>query len=334
MTGEQPSLFDGDPVRDRDVGVDASTRLAITERLDETMFVEAGAGSGKTKSLVDRIVALVTVADVPMREIVAVTFTEKAAVGAARSHPPRARAGRGRLRARTIGACPMRSGRAARLDELDGAAVSTLHAFAQRLLVEHPIEAGLPPRVEVLDDIASQVAFDERWTRFVDELLDDPALERSLLLALNADTTLPTLRTIALACNANWDLVEERMGPEPEPPDLGVERVASEIAGVCAWSGQCRDADDKLADGLARIHDWSEQLRHAPDEYEQLRLLHAGLPKVHARERAGRTTGRATSTRYAPRSPTLRKLVAEARTRGRRRCGSAPHLGGRRVHDG
>ena len=72
----------------------------------------------------------------------------------------------------------------------------------------------------MLDDIASQLAFEERWTRFVDELLDDPALERTLLLALNADTTLTVLRTLALACNANWDLVAERMGPEPDPPPL------------------------------------------------------------------------------------------------------------------
>ena len=55
------------------------------------------------------------------------------------------------------------SGRARALEELDGAAVSTLHAFAQRILTEHPVEAGLPPRIEVLDDIASQLAFEERW---------------------------------------------------------------------------------------------------------------------------------------------------------------------------
>ena len=48
---------------------------------------------------------------------------------------------------------------AAALDELDGAAVSTLQHVAQRLLSEHPIEAGLPPRIEVLDDIGSQLAF-------------------------------------------------------------------------------------------------------------------------------------------------------------------------------
>ena len=66
---------------------------------------------------------------------------------------------------------------AAALLELDGAAVCTLHAFAQRLLTEHPLAAGLPPRVEVADEVASQLAFDERWAAFVDELLDDERLQ-------------------------------------------------------------------------------------------------------------------------------------------------------------
>ena len=61
------------------VDEDAATRAAIVDDLGDTLFVEAGAGSGKTKSLVDRVVALVTRAGVPMREIAAVTFTEKAA---------------------------------------------------------------------------------------------------------------------------------------------------------------------------------------------------------------------------------------------------------------
>jgi ATP-dependent helicase/nuclease subunit A len=57
---------------------DASSRDAIRTRLDATLFVEAGAGTGKTAALVDRVVALVG-AGVPMRAIAAITFTEKAA---------------------------------------------------------------------------------------------------------------------------------------------------------------------------------------------------------------------------------------------------------------
>jgi hypothetical protein len=62
---------------------DSRARDIVRGRLDETLFVEAGAGTGKTTVLVDRIVELVT-ADgpdlpVPMRTVAAITFTEKAA---------------------------------------------------------------------------------------------------------------------------------------------------------------------------------------------------------------------------------------------------------------
>ena len=40
---------------------DEGARRRIKEDLDRTFFVEAGAGSGKTKSLVDRMVALLSV---------------------------------------------------------------------------------------------------------------------------------------------------------------------------------------------------------------------------------------------------------------------------------
>ncbi len=282
-----------------DLDEDLATRAAIVEALDDTLFVEAGAGSGKTKALVDRVVALITQRDVPMREIAAVTFTEKAAAELRdrirRALEETAREGSGVAAARAAGA----------LEELDGAAVSTLHAFAQRLLTEHPIEAGLPPRIEVLDDIASQLAFEERWARFVDELLDDPELERVLLLALNADTTLPVLRTLALACNANWDFVAERMGPEPDPPPLVpvLEPLLVALAGVRTRAAQCLDPGDKLLEKVLDLAAWHDELLHAPDEYEQMRLLNVGTPGATSAT-AGRTTGRphARPTTSGPRS--------------------------------
>ena len=202
--------------------------------------------------------------------------------GATRPDPARARRDG---RTATTPSRPTRA--AAALDELDGAAVSTLHAFAQRLLAEHPIEAGLPPRIEVLDDIASQLAFEERWARFVDEMLDDPTLERALLLALNADTTLAVLRTLALACNANWDLVAERMGPEPDPPPLegAVAPVVEALAELEAVMGACRAADDKLLGLLDDLVAWHDALRRCA------RRVRAAAPAQHRHPEGQREAG-------------------------------------------
>ena len=57
---------------------DLAARDRIETDTGATLFVEAGAGSGKTKSLVDRVSTLVLRDGVPLREIAAVTFTEKA----------------------------------------------------------------------------------------------------------------------------------------------------------------------------------------------------------------------------------------------------------------
>ena len=161
---------------------DQAARDRITEDLDTTLFVEAGAGSGKTSALVERVLALVhgrTGRAPPHRGH---HLHRKGRGRAARSHPGRAREGRPRPipKARSGTRCRVA------LDQLDGAAIGTLHSFAQRLLSEHPVEAGLPPRVEVLDEVSSTVAFDARWSSFRDQLLADPALERTVLLLFAA----------------------------------------------------------------------------------------------------------------------------------------------------
>jgi ATP-dependent helicase/nuclease subunit A len=58
---------------------DEDARRAISNDLGSTLFVEAGAGSGKTSAMVERIVELIRRSDVELREIAAVTFTEAAA---------------------------------------------------------------------------------------------------------------------------------------------------------------------------------------------------------------------------------------------------------------
>ncbi len=59
--------------------VDKEERQKISEKLDTTFLVEAGAGSGKTKSLVDRMLALLRSGKCRIDTLAAVTFTRKAA---------------------------------------------------------------------------------------------------------------------------------------------------------------------------------------------------------------------------------------------------------------
>jgi ATP-dependent exoDNAse (exonuclease V) beta subunit len=187
---------------------DEGARAAVRNQLDETLFVEAGAGTGKTKVLVDRIVELVT-ADgpdrpVPMRSIAAITFTEKAA---AELRDKVRRELEDRARNELLDDDKRARCRAA-LDELDDAAICTLHAFAQRILTAFPVEAGLPPRVEVHDEVSSLLAFEERWRTTRDDLLDDADLEPALLILLAANARMDHLRRVAEFLDDNWDLLD------------------------------------------------------------------------------------------------------------------------------
>src|SRR6266487_604807 len=59
--------------------IDQEARDAIANDLDATLVVEAAAGTGKTTELVNRILRILATGRARMVEIVAVTFTEKAA---------------------------------------------------------------------------------------------------------------------------------------------------------------------------------------------------------------------------------------------------------------
>ena len=134
------------------------------------LIVEAAAGTGKTTELVGRIVTMLAEGRAEVGEIVAVTFTEKAA-GELKLRL------RERLdRARTDASAD--SERRARLDKalkgLEEAHVSTIHGFCADLLRERPVEARIDPLFEVLTESSSARLFDEAFGRWLQEQLADP----------------------------------------------------------------------------------------------------------------------------------------------------------------
>ena len=182
---------------------DQPARDAIVERLDENMVVEAGAGTGKTRSLVERVVALITTGRASMGGIAAITFTEAAAAEL------RSRIGETLER---VSADPSRQHaereRCERaVDDLDQAAIQTLHSFAGSLLRERPLEAGLPPGFNVRDAIEAEVAFEKKWSEWLDATLDDPGAQETLRPALEEGMTLRHIREIAVSFHRNYDLL-------------------------------------------------------------------------------------------------------------------------------
>jgi len=231
---------------------DRSARQQIRERLNETLFVEAGAGSGKTSALVDRIVALV-LDGLPMERIAAITFTDRAATEL------RDRV-RHSLEDLARGTDDEASLARTALIELDGAALCTLHSFAQRILIEHPIEAGLPPAVELLDDVSALVDFDERWSETVGELLEDPDQAPILLAVFGLGIRLKTLRKLAREFDANWDLLEQRLAPTPDPTSIDLGRAVADLRAILELHTFCHVPDDSMIVRFRRIETFTDRL--------------------------------------------------------------------------
>ena len=136
------------------------------------VFVSAGAGTGKTKVLVERFARAVCDAGIDVESILVITYTEKAA---------------GELRSR-IRAGLVERGRPDLARELDGAWISTIHGFCHRLLRSHPFAAGVDPRFRVLDESQGRVLRGEAFAAALSAFCatDDPARLR-LLAVYGAD---------------------------------------------------------------------------------------------------------------------------------------------------
>ncbi len=258
---------------------DQAERDLVATESRRLLFVEAGAGTGKTTVLVNRIVSMVTGAGsfepVPMASVAAITFTEKAAAEL-----------RNRVRAELNKALQTASGTerdlvVAALGELDGAAVGTLHSFARRILAEHPVEAGLPPSFETLDEIASEVAFDERWDTFLSELLSDESMRWPVGM-LDAVGVAPAhLRDLARALNANSDRLHWP-AHLPDSAPLGVAHISRLATHLLERRNECSNAGVcKLYISFGAIGALVERLANTRNDREGIRvLMRAGVPKV------------------------------------------------------
>ena len=156
----------------KSVPPDNEQRRRILEDLDTTMLVEAAAGTGKTTSMVGRMVALLREGKCEIDTLAAVTFTRKAAAELRARFQidleRAAREARGKGKERLVRA----EGRVERCF------IGTIHSFCARLLRERPIEAGIDLAFEEMEDEEDLRLREEAWSQYVARLFaeDDGVL--------------------------------------------------------------------------------------------------------------------------------------------------------------
>jgi ATP-dependent helicase/nuclease subunit A len=186
---------------------DHDQRERIRSDLDSSLIVEAAAGTGKTTELVARMIRVLAEGRARMNQLVAVTFTEKAA-GELKL---RLRSELERTRARTED-LNQRENLGEALAHLEEAQLNTIHGFCLDLLRERPVEAGVDPGFQPMDDAESERLYGEAFDAWMQKELDRPregvrrALRRKSFGIGGEAASAPADRLR----QAGWDLLQWR----------------------------------------------------------------------------------------------------------------------------
>lgn len=281
------------------IPADQALRDKITYDTDTSYFVEAGAGSGKTFLLVQRLITLLIDEDVPLSKLAAITFTEKAAeelvnrLRAALTEVEQT----GQLEVpgahREFTAADARDRARRALGDLPGAAIETLHSFCLRLISMYPLEVGVPPTVRKSSDLAASfnaVLRAESTLTFIDQVVTDPEGMAEEIRALDigveptvvaeaidgllaAGMSTKNIEDIALFMDEHWgELSTDASNPAsggalPEKQVMDKAYVHEVLADLRAIAALCTNESDKLYQKIILpAINYVESMTHHPEE--------------------------------------------------------------------
>lgn len=280
------------------IGLKGNQKRAVELR-GQDIVVTAGAGSGKTRTLVHRYLSLLGEGISP-RQILAITFTEKAA----REMRNRIRAS---VRARAdIATTPLEETFWRELEAaMDAARISTIHSFCAELLRSHPAETSVDPDFEVVEEGMAAVL----RARAVEDALawttEDPEAAR----LFSSFSPLGLAQVVSFLLARRLDAAEMLAGVEGnESKDVALRSAlqtvveAQEVADRIAELQRMRaegalleDAGDKLQAQLIELLDlWVEfeERIQADDLVTSAAHLYT-LRREHMKLGAGKRTSRA-----------------------------------------
>lgn len=199
-------------------------RAALWAMQGVNLVVEAGAGTGKTHSLIRRLCVCILLHQIPVEKLVALTFTEKAAaeiktrlivqlqnlVRYIQGDKPAKGDKRGehvwkdtqkflefihenfKINEEELMARAEKS-----LLRLDRVSIGTIHGFCAEILKAFPLEAGLAPNVLIDDGSQGGSLFDARWNHFLDAELGVNAPRKEVWKSVLEGVSLDDLKAFA-----------------------------------------------------------------------------------------------------------------------------------------
>src|SRR2546425_542141 len=182
---------------------DKAARDRIRNSLQESLIVEASAGTGKTFEMVRRVVAVLQKGLTQIHRVVAVTFTRKAA------GELKLRLRQELDRARTEATDPGEINNLQdALERLEEARVGTIHSFCAEILRERPVEAVIDPAFEELSEYQARRIYRQAFKSWIQEKLavSSPGLRRCLVRLARIDSW-DTRSPLEKLQDAGWKLI-------------------------------------------------------------------------------------------------------------------------------
>jgi ATP-dependent helicase/nuclease subunit A len=258
---------------------DQTARDRVRHELETTLLVEAAAGTGKTTSLVGRMVELIATGRCEIGRLAAVTFTRKAAAEL-----------RGRFTAllerETRTATGDRAARlAGALPHAERCFIGTIHSFCARLLRERPIEAGVDAAFVEIDGAADAILRDRAWEEFVAELFaaGDPRVVRLADIGIHLGQLKASFQAFAAYPDVEeWPAPEVRLG-DLAPARQALERYLSRIRALLPTFPEERGTDRLMTryesvERLARHRDLARPV-HLLEVLEEFDRPHGAVQK-------------------------------------------------------
>src|SRR5438128_3341984 len=245
---------------------DAAARTRIRESLDESLIVEAAAGTGKTTELIQRILAVLRSGRTTVDKIVAVTFTRKAA-GELRLRL-RVELDKARLAAKDANEIRFLEDAVARLEE---AHLGTIHSFCAEILRQRPVEAQLAPGFEEIDETQASRLYSRAFDSWIQQRLQvmSPALRRTFS-RFSVERATEENRPVEQLWQAGVEVVGWRDFRQPWRRkefnrDEEVRQLISEISDLAGIASECNDTRHPLRQHLQPAVDFMARLKRSEE---------------------------------------------------------------------